>query len=248
MRVNNMALSGTIRFARYAFMPNKLGYCGGNDNRTLFEYCAAQHTDPGLTIILQKFEAAYPYLKLIANSNGIPDPFDTRVVEAYWLGNSLLDRVDLSNFYNSLNELFTKRLDSKTLGQIFSRPPLGARPNHSFHVFNVHSRIGALDHSLDTMENCRIGWGQIKEISGTRFIVEHQPLILKEGKLKLGALKPKTVMCQLNGKGFVANFKVGDFVSFHWGWACEILSPGQVQYLERYTRYHLDLTNRTATL
>ncbi|MFC2047471.1 DUF6390 family protein, partial [Chloroflexota bacterium] len=70
-----MVLDGTIMFARYAFMPNKLGYCGSNDNRALFDYCAAKHTDPGLVAILKKFEAAYPYLKLIASNNNISDPF-----------------------------------------------------------------------------------------------------------------------------------------------------------------------------
>ncbi len=240
-----MVIDGTIIFARYVFMPNKYGYCGGDDNRTLFEYCAAKHTDPGLVVILQKFEAAYPYLKLIASSNHISDPFDARVVEAYWLGNELLDGVDLTQFYNSLHERFAKRLDAKTLGYLLSKPPLGARPHHNFHVFDVHSRIGALDHSLDTMENCRIGWGQVKEIAVTHLVVEHQPLVLECGKLKLGEMKEKRVLCQIDGTGFITNCQVGDPVSFHWNWACEILTPRQVQNLERYTMYHLELANQT---
>ena len=31
-------LAGPLRFIRYGFMPNRLRYCGGDDNRTLFEY------------------------------------------------------------------------------------------------------------------------------------------------------------------------------------------------------------------
>jgi len=240
-----MVIDGTIKFARYAFMPNKLGYCGSDDNRTLFDYCAAMHTDPGLVIILQKFEAAYPYLKLIASSNHIPDPFDARVVEAYWLGNELLDRVDLPQFYNSLRERFAKRLKPKTLGHLLSKPPLGARPFHNFHVFDVHNHMGTLGHSLETMENCRIGWGRVKEMGATNLVVEHQPLVLECGKLKLGEPREKRVQRQLNGTGFISNCQVGDFASFHWDWACEMLSPRQVQNLERYTRYHLKLANQT---
>ncbi|MFC1932782.1 DUF6390 family protein [Chloroflexota bacterium] len=240
-----MLIDGTIMFARYAFMPNKLGYCGSDDNRALFEYCAAEHTDPGLTIILQKFEAAYPYLKLIARSNHISDPFDVRVVEAYWLGNELLEQVDLTAFYNSLRERFAKRLDPKTLGYLLSKPPLRARPFHNFHVFDVHSRTGALDHSLDTMENCRIGWGRVKEIEATQLVVEHQPLILECGKLKLGEPRYKKVLRQIGDTGFITSCQVGDSVSFHWDWACEILSPREVQNLEKYTRYHLRLANQT---
>ena len=240
-----MMIDGTIKFARYAFMPNKLGYCGSDGNRALFDYCAARHTDPGLVILLRKFEAAYPYLKLIASSNHISDPFDSRVVEAYWLGNELLDRVDLVQFYNSLRDRFAKRLDPKTLGYLLSKPPLGARPFHNFHVFDVHSRTGTLDHSLDTMENCRIGWGRVKEIEATQFAVEYQPLVLECGKLKLGDLRDKKVLRQIDGTGFVTNCQVGDWISFHWDWACEILSPTQMQNLEKYTSYHLKLANQT---
>ncbi|GAI47424.1 unnamed protein product [marine sediment metagenome] len=111
-----MLVGGTIRFATYAFMPNRLGYCGGDDNKTLFDYCVAKHTDPGLVIILQKFEAAYPYLKLIASSNHISDAFDARVVEAYWLGNELLDQVDLIQFYNSRTPSPSERRRSHLLG------------------------------------------------------------------------------------------------------------------------------------
>ena len=240
-----MLIDGTIMFARYAFMPNKLGYCGSDDNRTLFDYCAAKHTDPGLVIILQKFEAAYPYLKLIASSNHIPDPFDAHVVEAYWLGNGLLEQVDLTRFYNSLRDRFARRLDAKTLGYLLSKPPLGARPFHNFHVFDVHSRIGTLDHGLDTMENCRIGWGRVKEVEATYLVAEHQPLILECGKLKLGEPREKRVLRQLNGTGFINNCQVGDSISFHWDWACEVLNPRQVLNLERYTRHHLELANQT---
>ena len=240
-----MVIDGTIMFGRYAFMPNKLGYCGSDNNRTLFDYCAAKQTDPGLVVILQKFEAAYPYLRLIASSNHISDPFDAHVVEAYWLGNELLDQVDLTQFYNSLHDRFAKRLNPKTLGYLLSKPLLGARPFHNFHVFDVHSRIGKLDHSLDTMENCCIRWGRVKEIGTTYLVVEYQPLVLECGKLKLGELRRKRVMRQIDGTGFITNCQVGDPVSFHWNWACEILTPRQVQNLERYTRHHLELANQT---
>jgi len=240
-----MPIDGTIIFARYAFMPNRLSYCGGNDNKALFDYCAAKQTDPGLVFILQGFQAAYPYLKLIASSNHIADSFDARVVEAYWIGNELLDGVDMAHFYNSLHERFAKHLDGKTLGYLLSKPPLGARPHHNFHVFDVHSRIGTLEHSLDTMESCRIGWGQIEEMEKTHFVVEHQPLVLEQGKLKLGELRRKRVMRQIDGTGFISNCEVGDFISFHWDWACEVLSPCQVSNLDKYTRLHLKLANET---
>jgi hypothetical protein len=71
-------LEGTLRFIRYAFMPNRLRYCGGDDNRTLFEYGVEEVTDGGLQPLLRKFSGALPHLQLIARANGLRHPFDTR--------------------------------------------------------------------------------------------------------------------------------------------------------------------------
>jgi hypothetical protein len=38
---------------------------------------------------------------------------------------------------------------------------------------------------------------------------------------------------------------VGDTVSVHWGWACEVLSGDQLAHLERYARHHLAIANQT---
>ncbi len=61
--------------------------------RTLLEYGAAGASDGGLAELARTFEGAWPYLSLIAAANRIDDPLDPRVVEAYWVGNALLDRV-----------------------------------------------------------------------------------------------------------------------------------------------------------
>ena len=48
----------------------------------------ALEIDRGLRDLAAGFEGAYPYLELIAAANGIEDPLDTRVVDAYWIGNT----------------------------------------------------------------------------------------------------------------------------------------------------------------
>ena len=105
--------------------------------------------------------------------------------------------------------------------------------------------MGALDHSLDTMESCRIGWGRVKAIGLTHFVVEHQPLVLESGRLELGELRTKKVLRHINGTGFITNPQEGDSISFHWDWACAILTPRQVKNLEGYTTYHLKLASQT---
>jgi hypothetical protein len=60
-------------------MPNKLGGCGIQAKAgDLFEYAALGVVDPGLEAMLKEFEAAYPYLKFIAEQTGIIDPFNKR--------------------------------------------------------------------------------------------------------------------------------------------------------------------------
>ena len=101
---------GLLLFARYAFMPNRLGFCGGPNERGLFEACAADQSSPDLRDWARQFEGAYPYLVLIARANNLTDPLDYRVVEAYWLGNDLLDHVGMAPFYDSLRDRFGPRL------------------------------------------------------------------------------------------------------------------------------------------
>jgi hydrogenase maturation factor len=69
--------------------------------------------------------------------------------------------------------------------------------------------------------------------------------VLAEGKLRLGELTTKKVLRQIDRTGFIKDSQVGDWVSTHWDWACEKLTPRQVQSLEKYTRYHLSLANQT---
>jgi len=97
-------MNGVLRCARYAFSPNKLKYCGPDRNSELFSYISKRISDQGLVELLDDFKVMYPYLKLIADENGIKDVFDERVVEAYWIGNNLLDGVSIRGFWDELME------------------------------------------------------------------------------------------------------------------------------------------------
>ena len=81
--------SGPVLFARYAFGPNRLGYCGPDAVEELFGEGTIGGDDGALRELARSFEGAWPYLELIARANGLADPLDRRVVEAYWLGNPL---------------------------------------------------------------------------------------------------------------------------------------------------------------
>ena len=100
---------GAVAFARYAYPPNLLGYCGPDDHGALLEYADAQVVDGGLVQLARGFDGAWPYLQLIAGCSSIEDPLDARVVEAYWVGSPLLEAVGLSDLGSSLESRFKSR-------------------------------------------------------------------------------------------------------------------------------------------
>lgn len=245
-------MEGPQVFLRYAFKPNSLGYCGGDDNRALFEYGLDGRVDRGLVELENQFDGAFPYLQLIARANGIADPLDSRVVEAYWIGNRLLDRVDMGSLFRSLEERFRGRARPKDWRWLVSKVPAGARPYHSFHVLEVYPRIGlmrtgAVHHVLETMEQCRIRWGRVLSVGGSDLVVEVQPLVLRGDRLELAEAKRETISRWVYGRGFVDAVQSGDWVSIHWGWACDTLTPRQRANLEHYTRWHIALYNCGST-
>jgi hypothetical protein len=237
-------LDGPQLFARYAFMPNRLKYCGGDDHRALFDYCLTGVTDAGLRALLRKFTGALPYLQLIAECNAILDPFDARVVEAYWLGNELLQGVEARALYDSLRARFGRQLCARDLKLVLGKAPAGAHPHHSFHVLEVCPRIG-WPQALSFMDKCRISWGKVVSLDGSTLTVEVMPLLIAGHQLVLGSPEQRTVNRECGGKGFVSTSQVGEWVSLHWDWACQVLSLQQVANLERWTRYHLDIVNET---
>lgn len=238
-------LEGMLRFIRYAFMPNRLQYCGGDDNRTLLQYATEGVTDGGLTPMLRRFTGAMPYLELIARSNGLADPFHPRVVEAYWIGNSLLETVQVRQLYDDMLERFGSRLTGRMREIVLGKAPAGARPHHSFHVLDVHSRVGELAHSLETLDGCRVSIGRVTAVEDSALVVSRRPLQLIDGALVLGEPRSERVMRQLDGRGFADAASVGDAVSLHWGWVCEVLTTREARRLEHWTQHHLAIANRT---
>ncbi|HEY9594937.1 MAG TPA: DUF6390 family protein [Spirochaetia bacterium] len=241
---------GLLLFARYAYPPNRLGYCGPSDSAGLLGYLGEGAADQGLRELGQRFEGAYPYLLLIARANGIADPFDRRVVEAYWIGNALLERVRPEGFLENLRERFRPRMDGREFEWMTSVLPLGARPHHNFHVFDVYRRAGLMRDeraiiALDRMDQCRISWGRVVTADGPELVVARSPLVLRGGALALDAPVPARVTRHLTAAGAFDDARPGDYVSIHWGWACQRLDRRALAALVRATSRALAHTNTT---
>ncbi|HEX2495755.1 MAG TPA: DUF6390 family protein [Gaiellaceae bacterium] len=243
-------IPGALLFARYAYPPNALGYCGADENRTLLDYGDAGVSDQGLVELAQSFEGAWPYLELIAGANGVEDPLDPRVVEAYWVGSPLLERVDSSTLASHLDERFRRRA-GRAWDLLATAIPEGGVPHHDFHVFGVYPWVGLLrsgdaTEPLRVLESCRITPGRVLEIEGDRATVAAQPLVWDGRALRLGTPALRRADWRRDGLGFLHELRPGDWVSLHWDWVCDRLTPRQAAWLRAYTRRMLALANRAS--
>jgi hypothetical protein len=241
-------LSGALLFVRYAFPPNELGYCGPSDSQELLGYGATGVVDRGLAALARQFDGAWPYLELIAGAAGIPDPLDHRVVEAYWVGNPLLDRIGIAALGNSMEQRL-RRHTGRQFSMIAERVLAGGVPHHSFHVFGVYPWVGLLsndriaEQALTVLDRCRIRWGKVDSVIGDQVLVRSQPLTWDGRNLRLGEPVLVTVTRAVNGSGFVHQLAPGDWVSLHWNWVCDRLGSRQLADLRRYSLRQLEITN-----
>jgi hypothetical protein len=241
---------GPILFARYAFGPNRLGYCGSDAVDELFAGATISPDDRALRELARSFEGAWPYLELIARANGLPDPLDRRVVEAYWLGSPLLDRVSPRLMSQSLHTRFRPRLTNGAWRWLGEKAGTGATPIHAFHVLDVFPRVGLLrsgatDGVLEVMDSCRIRWGRVLERDGAFLVVKTVPLTVVDGKLALGIPRAERVQAWRDGTAFVDGLEVGDVVAIHWSWACDRLSPARLAALAWWTERQIQVANQT---
>lgn len=242
--------SGPVRFARYAFGPNQLGYCGPEASKELFEQATGHGEDAALRNLARDFEGAWPYLELIAFANGIADPLDERVVDAYWIGNDLVDAVTPALLGRSLQVRFRPRLRADGWRWMAETPAAGAAPVHAFHVLDIFPKVGLLrsgqlDGVLQTMDSCRIRWGRVLERDGDWLVVSTVPLELAGGKLRLGAARPERIRAWWDGASFLEAAAPGDTISIHWDWACERLDRDRLARLVAFTRREIEIANRS---
>lgn len=243
----NAAVSGPILFARYAYPPNRLGLCGPDDAPSLIG-SAVEGAEREVRSLARGFEGAYPYLALIASENGIADPLDRRVVEAYWLGNGLSRRVRQGALHRNVDERFRRRLDRRAWRWLEAAVAAGSRPVHAFHVLEVYPRVGLMRGGdggpiVAAMDACRIRWGRVIGIEADRLLVEARHLELVDGRLALTPARPEAVQAWRGAGGLLDGVEPSELVALHWGWACDRLTPSQARSLVAWTRAALRVAN-----
>ncbi|MGD0396096.1 MAG: DUF6390 family protein [Nitrososphaerales archaeon] len=245
-----MSEKGILLHAKHAFMPNTLGYCGPDDRGVILQHLEESKGGEDLTSTLKEFEAAYPFLRLIARTTG-RDTFDYSVPEAYWIGNGLLDRVPVPDFHSFSHKELIGR-DPKEVKRVFRAVGTAARPHHTFYVMNTYASSSVSDGpSLSNtnvkkisqmIDNCRVSWGEVKGIGAKSLQVKYRPVILEDGLLNLSKPKLKKVRYNREVTPF-SSVKKGDPVSLHWDYACEVLSSRQLVNIRKYTMLDIEAAN-----
>ncbi|MEO5853907.1 MAG: DUF6390 family protein [Nocardioides sp.] len=225
-----MSNEGALKFARYAYPPNELGYCGPDG--------AHEMLAPGAVAEIERrarlFDGAWVYLDFLAGVLGTDDPLSTPVVEAYWIGSDLLAAVDPAALVDHLTAAFDGQV-----GGTWRESAARARAHHSYQVFEVYPWAAMLRRGLppgpavSVLDRCRIRSGVVRAIDGDWVVVMSSLLTWDGDSLRPTSPQVEGARWSVDGQSLLSPPAVGDTVSLHWDWVCEVLTPDQVDRIQR---------------
>lgn len=229
-------MNGMELAARYSYMPNRLNYCGEHTFSDIFkQYLEGNISSETLENEMKKFFGHYLYLELIAKANN-KNPFDPEVVEAFWVGNELLEKVKASDLKGLILTQFSKKIGKERAEQLASNLPKGIPPHHSFNPLYINFISSKVPKSIVLYDRCCVQWGKIKSVADSHVIVEYQPIIENNGKYEFGENKKIRVNTAIDNTRFIENPKQGDWISFHWLLGIEKLNETRLANLKKYTK------------
>ncbi|HEX7537389.1 MAG TPA: DUF6390 family protein [Dermatophilaceae bacterium] len=225
-----MSDQGALQFARYAYPPNELGYCGPAGARAMLV--------PGAVADIERrarqFEGAWVYLEFLAEVLGSDDPLSTEVVEAYWIGTDLLDSAEPA----ALLERLVARFDGQ-VGGTWRESAGRARAHHSYQVFEVYPWAAMLlaglppGPAVSVLDRCRIRSGVVQEVDEERVTVRSRVLGWDSGRLAPRPPQLERARWSIDGQSLLARPVVGDVVALHWDWVCDVLTDDQADRIHR---------------
>ncbi|OBG22152.1 hypothetical protein A5764_14015 [Mycobacterium sp. 852002-51057_SCH5723018] len=230
-------------FARYAYAPNALGYCGPPLGATLRDGSVDE-----VRRAATRFSGAWPYLRVLSQLTGIADPLDYRLVESYWLGGGLGAELDPLDFFDALLAVIGPQA-----GHYWTHltPDLAreAAPDHNFHVFGVYPWTRFLGRGMDeqplnVLDNCRITWGTVVSRADDDVEVLCRKLAWNGRELALSEPSVRRLDIWADGYSAVPDVAVGDEVAVHWGRLCGRLAPEQLRALADSTERQLRVTSQ----
>lgn len=233
-----MSTQGAVRFARYAYPPNALGYCGPQGAEAmLVEGAEAGLLEGAVHEIARRarlFEGAWVYLEVLAEALGLTDPLAEEVVEAYWVGGDALASVDPTVLTARLERVFATQRGGTWQGAADR-----ALAHHGFQVFEVYPWAEMLLRGLppgpavNVLDRCRIRSGVVTGVDGEHVEVSSSLLAWDGVQLRPGDPVVERARWSLDGLSLIERPVPGDLVSLHWDWVCEVITPRQADTLRR---------------
>jgi hypothetical protein len=231
--------------ARYALPTAERGFCGPRVAPEALRGLLLTHEGQEAAVqSLTRFEALYPYLEYIVETRG-GEPFDSPVVEAYWIGNELLDRAWSDTYPKFLRRLTARGLPPSFASRLQQNLPSDPLPHHTFHVLfvGVGAVTGHVPTTLPNMDRCRISWGTVQEVGGRELTVEGPVLAWEEERFRLDPGSPQEIAWDPD---LLPEVEEGDNVAIHWETAVERLSGRGLGNLKKFTKRALASANEAS--
>jgi len=240
-------VDGLLRACRYSFATNRLNYCGPENAFQTFQAFIAAGPAPAqapqIRKLLEGFAGLNVYLDLIASANN-RDPFDAEVIEAYWLGNRLLDAIPFDRFKSVLSDRLPKAgLPKAIVESKVARMKPTFNAHHSFHVLYINFITPKVPKIVENLDACLPLTGKIVEVRGNQLVLAAKRLVRDApGAHSAQGFSFEPVLKTVENP-FIERPQAGELVSFHWSTAVERLSQTQAAALQRYTLANVETVN-----
>ncbi len=226
-------MQGSLLCARCLFSPQ-----GEKDAERLYQFVVAKDDDTFVKEIIKKYPV-YSLLRLISAKNKA-DPFNLKVVEAYWIGNEFLDNIttdDLGLILKSYGR-FSSHIDKL----LFLNAKLGATERLPAHhaVFVMLQTLDITDviPHLPQINASLIRWGTVHAVYPDSVLM-HTACLARDEKYALRE-QEETIPYDV---AFAGGIKIGDTLALHHGMAIFPLSLLQLAFLKRCTEKTITVFN-----
>lgn len=225
----------------FSYSPNHKGYCGRDSAGDAFTQCITKSKCDTVSQELKHFIVLYPYLKTIATLAGL-SPFDYKVIEAYWIGNKLLEDMPMSGYEILLKEFKKQGVPPWLIDSLKKKKPEKFIPNHLFQVLHVGvgQASGSVPFDLKSINSCMIRWGEVTTRSEEGIELMLTKLTKSKERYKLTSVKEKY---SIDACPFFSP-RVGDTVAVHWGHVVKKLTKREETNLTYWTKQTLKFSEK----
>ena len=233
--------TGEILFSRYACSPNELGYCGPEVANAFEHIASGKESSIHFRKAASEFSGVWVYLEILGELLG-RDPLDPELVRGYWIGNDLVDSVDIDTFWDKLISIISARAGSywKYLDDNLRAE---AQPSHAFHVLGIYpwSRLlsSGRPEPVEVLTSCCIRPAIVTAITGDLIEVDELTFDYVDG-----ILVPRTRRTSSLPVKFDLTPAVGEYVAIHWGHICDLLTREEFNRLSSSLTTQLELVSQ----